>query len=1274
MRIRDFTKRFFASRPRAAGNSAQPHAPAEISAPKTRRRLFTKYVALFVAVVCVALLSNGIFDVFFYYQEHKASLIRIQREQAEAAAAKIGQFVKEIESQLGWTTQLPWSAGSIEQRRFDALRLLRQVPAITELAQLDATGKERLRVSRLAMDVVASGADLSNDPKFAEAVARKVYYGPVYFRRESEPYMTLAIAGTRRDAGVSVAEVNLKLIWDVVSQIKVGERGHAYVVDAQGRLIAHPDISLVLRNTDMSKLAQVRAARASTSGGAGTSDNPTETVQEAENIEGRKVLTAYAPVAPLGWLMFVELPAEEAYAPLYAALQRLAFVLLGALGFAVLAGMFLAGRMVGPIQALQTGAARIGRGDLSQRIAIKTGDELEALADQFNDMAGQLQESYAGLEKKVEQRTHELTESLEQQTATSEVLGVISRSSGDLAPVFETILANATRICEAEFGTMFLYEAGAFRVVAQKDAPRAYIERWSSEPVLVVADHPSVPLARLAKTREVQHIPNVALEQAYIERDPPFVGLVDLAGARTLIAVPMLKESELIGAIAIFRQEIRPFTDKQIELVSNFASQAVIAIENVRLLTELRARTDELGQSVEELRALGEVTQAVNSTLDLQTVLSTIVAKAVQLSDTDAGSIYVHDEAQQEFQLQANYGMSDDLIAALKDHHVDISGAVADTAKQGEPIQVPDMRAEAPVPANELMLRAGYRARLLVPLMRFNEVMGALVVRRKAPGEFSKNTIDLLRTFAAQSVLAIQNARLFQEIEEKGHQLELASQHKSQFVASMSHELRTPLNAIIGLTEMMVTNAARFGTEKAAEPLKRVHRAGQHLLGLINQVLDLSKIEAGKLELNPESVNLAPLIDEVVGTARQLAQQNKNNLVVEAQEKLGALTVDPMRLRQILLNLLSNACKFTSQGEVKLRVRKVADGRNWVEFAVADTGIGMTAEQQAKLFEEFTQADSSTARRYGGTGLGLAITRKLARMMGGDVTVASEPGKGSVFTVRLPAGPDPVAKAATNGGRPPSSDCVLVVDDDATARELIADQLKAEGFSVATAAGGLDGLKLAKDLRPIAITLDVMMPDLDGWSVLAALRQDPELAEIPVIMITILDEHRRGVALGAAGYLTKPIDRERLHRMVSRFRAPARPTRILLVDDDKDQRERLRGWLEGEQWAVQETANGREALTRLQAEKPDVILLDLMMPEMDGFAVVAALQKEPRWRDIPVIVITARDLDAKDRERLNSGVQSVLVKETFRPAELVERIRRLVPSKPQVSSGMEAAS
>jgi len=507
-------------------------------------------------------------------------------------------------------------------------------------------------------------------------------------------------------------------------------------------------------------------------------------------------------------------------------------------------------------------------------------------------------------------------------------------------------------------------------------------------------------------------------------------------------------------------------------------------------------------------------------------------------------------------------------------------------------------------------------------------------------------------------------------------QAEAMSLTKSAFLASMSHELRTPLNAIIGLTEMMVTNAARFGTEKALEPLRRVHRAGTHLLGLINQVLDLSKIEAGKLELSPETVNLAPLLEDVIGTARQLAEQNKNRLVVESPDNLGSLTVDPMRLRQILLNLLSNACKFTQQGEVKLRVKKVVDGRNWIEIAVADTGIGMTPEQQAKLFEEFTQADSSTARQYGGTGLGLAITRKLARMMGGDVTVASEPGKGSVFTVRLPGSAEAQARSSTgsDGRRSPTAGCVLVIDDDATARELIADHLKAEGFSAVTAAGGMEGLKLAKELRPTAITLDVIMPDLDGWSVLTALRQDPELAEIPVIMITIVDEHRRGIALGAAGYLTKPIDREQLHRLVSRFRAPVPPTRVLLVEDDAVQRERMRGWLEGPQWTVREAENGRVALKCIQESKPDVILLDLMMPEMDGFAVVAALQKEAGWRDIPVIVITSLDLDAKDRERLNAGVQFVLVKERFRPADLVERIRQLVQRKPAVSNEMEAAS
>src|SRR5664279_1532010 len=572
---------------------------------KIRSRLFTKYVALFVAVVGVALLSNGIFEVFFYYREHKAALIRIQHEQAEAAAAKIGQFVKEIESQLGWTTQLPWSVDSIKDRRFDALRLLRQLPAITELAQVDSTGKERLRVSRLAMDVVDSGLDFSKDPKFTEAVAHKVYYGPVYFRRESEPYMTLSLAGTRKDAGVSIAEVNLKLIWDVVSQIKVGEHGHAYVVGPQGRLIAHPDISLVLRNTDMSKLVQVQAAQ------AGSANSGPESLQGARNIQGQEVLTASAPIAPLGWTMFVELPVEEAYASLYLALQRLAIVLAAASIFAVLAGIFLARRMVGPIQALRAGAERIGGGDFAQRISIRTGDELEGLANQFNDMGARLQESYADLENKVESRTAELSTSLQQQTAVGDVLKVISRSAFDLQPVLDTLVQTAARLCDAEMAFILRREGEVYRAGAAVGFSEDYIKFLKSNPI--PANRGTIT-GRAALERRAVQILEVAVDPEYTMTES-----VSLAHQHTALGVPLLRENEPIGVIVLARQRVEAFTEKQIELVTTFADQAVIAIENVRLFDEVRQRTDDLSESLLQQTATADVLKVISrSAFDLQ--------------------------------------------------------------------------------------------------------------------------------------------------------------------------------------------------------------------------------------------------------------------------------------------------------------------------------------------------------------------------------------------------------------------------------------------------------------------------------------------------------------------------------------------------------------------------------------------------------------------------------------------------------------------------------
>ena len=1131
-------------------------------------RLFRKYAALLIALVATALTINSVIEAYVSYLENRESLLSLQHEKAIGAAQTIEQYIKEIEGQLGWTTHASLLPGpsSIEQRRFDFLRLLRQAPAITELAYIDADGKEQLRVSRLSMDVASTGIDRSADPAFAVAREARRYASPIYFRKESEPYMTLAVTGASRRSGVTIAEVNLKFIWDVITRIRIGNSGLAYAVDDKGLLIAHPDIGLVLRKSDVSSLQQIKAALAS------RQSTPAEQTIIAHDRNGRSVLTAFARVNPLGWTVFVEQPLSEAYQPIYASIARSGLVLASGLALATLAGLWFAQRMAVPIRALSQGAAKLGAGDLDHKIEVATGDEVEALAASFNAMGDRLKESYTRLEHRVEERTAELGKSLTRQTAISYVLGVISRNPNNLAPVLKSIIVTATNLCEADQGQIMRKHAdgrwsvdamhgysddyltlleksdqepgpgsiaarvvtdskthhivdvladpdysrpeaqrtagyrtllgvplkrqgeligiillGRKRILAFTDHEIEMVETFADQAVIAIenerlfeaeqtrtrelqealqrqtatsdvltvisrsptdarpvfdiigeraeklcdaeisvvsivdgdeirlagihgvsAGHvelfrASFPMpvtrqtatARAIRTGKLVHIPDVLSDADYDNK-----ALASGTGYRNCLAVPLHRKSQVIGAIFVARTAPGAFSDSQVQLLKIFADQAVIAIENARLFEEVQSRTADLQRSVSEMRALSEVGQAVSSTLDLDTVLGTILSHACDFSQASGGAIYVLDERRGTLTLEAGHSMSDALMSAVREHPIKIGDpVVGECAATGLPVQLADLTERQEHPLFGVLDRSGVRALLAVPLVNQSATVGVLLVRRSRIGAFEPETVELLQSFASQSSIAINNARLFQELEEKSRQLAVASQHKSQFLANMSHELRTPLNAILGYTELIQDGVYGEPSDKIKSILDRVQTNGRHLLGLINDVLDLSKIEAGQLVLKLEDYALDAVIQTVVSSTESLAAAKNLRLEVALAKNMPVARGDERRLTQVVLNLVGNAIKFTDTGRIRIAASPVA---HKFVIRVDDTGPGIPPSEHARIFEEFHQVDSSNTKKKGGSGLGLAISKRIVELHGGRISVESEVGKGASFRVHLP--------------------------------------------------------------------------------------------------------------------------------------------------------------------------------------------------------------------------------------------------------------------------------
>jgi signal transduction histidine kinase/CheY-like chemotaxis protein len=914
-----------------------------------RRPIAVRYALLVAALLAVALIGSGALETWVSHRDRLQMLEALQREKARAAATAVSRFVEDLERSLGWATlgTLPTNAAELEARRFELLKLLRLEPAITTATLIAASGREQVRVSRIKTDRLASGIDLSGEPGYPAARAGRTHFGDVHFVAQTEPYLTISMPGAARDGSVVMADVNLKFVQAVVSQIKVGETGYAYVVDAAGRLVSHPDLSLVLQMTDLSALPQVRDA-------SRLAESTQGFAADGRDLNGASVLAAYARIAPLEWTVFVEQPRSEALSPLIHSIVRSALILLVALALAIAVGVIAARRMVAPIGELRRGAQRFGGGDLGHRIDVASGDELQDLAAQFNSMAERLRETYAGLEQRVAERTRdldernrEITAALEQQTATAEILRAISASPTDAAPVFETIVTNTARLCEAHFASVFLLDGDRLQPVAHTEITQAFCRYLEGGfPV-----NRSTAAGRAAlRRRPVQVVDILA--------DPDF-GVMQAhrsEGVRTVLAVPMSSHDRLLGVIEIWRREVRGFVAQQVRLLETFAAQAVIAIENLRL---------------------------------------------------------------------------------------------------------------------------------------------------------------------------------FEQIQETSRKLDLANQAKSRLLAAASHDLRQPMHALSLFVDQL--RGSRSAEEQAALT-RRVGDAVTSLTELLDQLLDLSKLDAGAVRATTQDFALRELLASIESQFAPLARAKGIDLRLRASDAW--LRGDPLLAQRILLNLVANAIHYTERGGVLVGCRRRA-GRMRIE--VWDTGCGIPEERRDEVFREFVRLDHGEHRRASGLGLGLAIVARLAVLLGTRIELFSRVNRGSVFAFELPRATAPAAAAAPLRVADLRGVFVLVVDDAEDSRTAMCGLLEGWGCLPLAAVDGTAAVAqlAAHDRPPELVLCDYRLQTAEsGVEAIARIRAAVG-EDVPAVLITAETSPAVSEAARAKGVplLHKPVSPIKLRALLAQLLA-----------------------------------------------------------------------------------------------------------------------------------------